>query len=440
MPRILIAAHGFPPTHSAGAERRAERMAQWFARQGHSVQVFAVENLETPDFRVETREQDGFLVHRLYYNVKAGDHFRNLYDYPPVGDAFRALISRQQFDLVHIISGYLLGSQVIHAAREHGLPVMLTLTEYYFMCARLNLIQATGHLCSGPESDTKCARCLLEDRRRYRLPAKSAPGLMNVFWKLADQTPLVRPMTQQVARRRVTLKRALESAQQVICPSRFLMKTFAQYGFDTSRFYYLRQGLNVPDPLPVPVPSDGTLRLGYTGQVKPHKGVDLLVDAVIALLKAGRKVSLDLWGSLTEDPDYVARLRTRSKPYPTIRWNDRYTGPKVWEVLANLDALVIPSRWYENSPNTILEAYAMRLPVIGTDLGGMAELIEQERTGLLFRLNDAADLQRQIERLLDEPHLLDHLRQSIPPVKTVDEEMRETLELYQQVLASGRTT
>ncbi|MBL8154323.1 MAG: glycosyltransferase [Anaerolineae bacterium] len=435
MHRILIAAHGFPPTHSAGAERRAERMAQWFARQGHSVQVFAVEKLDAPEFRVETREQDGFPVHRLYYDVKAGDHFHNLYDYPPVGEAFRALIERESFDLVHIISGYLLGGQVIHAARERGLPVVLTLTEYWFMCARLNLFQATDQVCSGPESDSKCARCLLEDLRRYRLPAKTMPKLMDVFWKVADQTPLVQPMTQQVAERRVVLKQALESAQLVICPSHFLMDKFNEFHFDASRFTYLRQGLNVPDPLPTPVPSQGTLRLGYVGQVKSHKGVDLLVDAAIALLKAGRKVSLDLWGSLTEDPDYVARLRTLSEPYPAIRWNGRYTGAKVWDVLANLDALVIPSRWYENSPNTILEAYAMRLPVIGTNLGGMAELIEHDRTGLLFHLNDAADLQRQIERLLDEPQLLDRLRQSIPPVKTVDQEMRETLELYQHILA-----
>ncbi len=79
----------------------------------------------------------------------------------------------------------------------------------------------------------------------------------------------------------------------------------------------------------------------------------------------------------------------------------------------------------------------MRLPVIGTNLGGMAELIEHERSGLLFRLNDVADLQRQIERLLDEPQLLEHLRQSIPPVKTVDEEMREVLALYQRILDSA---
>lgn len=436
MYKIMIAAHGFPPTHSAGAERRAERMAQWFTRQGHSVQVFAVEKVDAPEFRVETREQDGFLVHRLYYDVKAGDHFRNLYDYPPVGDAFRALIERERFDLVHVISGYLLGGQVIHAAREHGLPVVLTLTEYWFMCARLNLIQASGQACTGPESDVKCAHCLLEDKRRYRLPAKAAPKLMDVFWKLAGQTAPVQSMTQQAAHRRVTLKQALEAAHLVICPSRFLMNTFAQYGFDTSRFLFLRQGLNAPDPLPARMPSQGLLRLGYIGQVKPHKGVDLLVEAVIALLKAGREVSLDIWGSLTEDADYVTRLQAQSEPYPAIRWNGRYTGAKVWEVVANLDALVIPSRWYENSPNAILEAYVMRLPVIGTDLGGMAELIEHERSGLLFRLNDAADLQRQIERLLDEPQLLEHLRQSIPPVKTVDEEMREILYHYQHLLSA----
>src|SRR5690349_10649413 len=107
--RILIAAHGFPPTHSAGAERRAERMARWLISNGHQVTVFAVEKLDDPNFHVEAREQDGFTVHRLYYNIKQGNYFRNLYDYPPVGNAFRDILSKQEFDLVHVVSGYLLG-------------------------------------------------------------------------------------------------------------------------------------------------------------------------------------------------------------------------------------------------------------------------------------------------------------------------------------------
>lgn len=434
---VLIAAHGFPPTHSAGAERRAERMARWLIGQGHQVTVFAVEKLDEPGFRLETKEQDGFTIHRLFYDVKQGDFFRNLYDYPPIGHAFKRVLSQNSVDLVHVVSGYLLGGQVIHTAREAGLPLVITLTEYWFMCARLNLIQATGALCSGPESDEKCMRCLMEDQRRFRLPAERIPALADTFWSAARHMPFATHKTTAVAERRKTLQHVLEAADLVICPSRYLMNTFGKFGYDTSRYTFMRQGLSTPvgqKPQVERSASDG-LRLGYIGQIKVHKGVDLIVDAVIRLLDSGHRLSLDLWGSETEEPQYTQMLKERSASYPTIRWNGRYTGAKAWEVLAGFDALVIPSRWYENSPNVILEAYEMKLPVIATDLGGMAELVEHERTGLVFKLNDLDDLHNQLKRLLVEPDLLGRLRASIPPVKTIDEEMRELVMVYQKLIA-----
>ena len=165
-----------------------------------------------------------------------------------------------------------------------------------------------------------------------------------------------------------------------------------------------------------------------------HKGVDLVVDAVISLLDAGYKVSLDLWGSETEDPVYTQMLKDRSASYPTIRWNGKYTGAKVWEVLAGFDVAVVPSRWYENSPTVILEANEMNIPVITTNLGGMAELVEHSKNGLLFALNDLDDLTDQIKRLLTEGDLLPRLRANIPHVKTIEEEMHDLVEAYQNLL------
>lgn len=439
--RILIAAHGYPPTHSAGAERRAERTAKWLVQGGHQVTVLAVESLTEPGFRIDIRQQDGLPIHRLYYHLdESSDPFHDLYHHPRVQQAAADLLASEPFDLVHIISGYLVGAPVIAASRAAQVPVVITLTEYFFLCARLNLIQATGALCTGPESDAKCMRCLMEDKRRYRLGAQTLPLLMDAFWMFGRHLPFATNLTAKVAERRAALRSALDSADAVICPSRFLIGKFEEFGFDTRHYHFIRQGLNVPTekPAPVPRPADGTLRLGYIGQIKPHKGVDLLIDAVLRLTQTGRRVQLDVWGAENEAPDYVGELKRRSAMQAAICWNGRYTGAKVWEVLAGLDVLVVPSRWYENSPNVILEAHAMGMPVIATDLGGMAELVEHEKSGLLFRLNDADDLRRQIERLLDEPDLLAWLRAGIPRVKTMDGEMQEIAALYEEVLQAHR--
>lgn len=436
--RVLFTVHGYPPTHSAGAERQTERMAQWLVAQGHHVEVFAIEQLDAAALRVETQEQDGVTIHRVFYNTRGADGaFSNSYDHPDIGKALRQILKEHYFDLVHVISGYMMGGQVIHTAHEAGLPVVLSLMEYWFLCTRLNLLQITGALCSGPETDQKCMRCLMEDKRRFRRPAEVAPLVMDAFWAVAQHLPFAHQTTDAITQRRITLQQALNTADVVICNSHFLVKKFAEYGFNTDRYVHIRQGLpEAGTAKPARKPrADGVLRLGYIGQIKPHKGVDLAITAVVKLLKAGKKVTLDIWGNEKENPQYTAMLTNLAEKRPEIRWNGRYTGSKVWDVLAGLDTLIVPSRWYENSPNVILESFEMRVPVIVADLGGMAELVEAGKSGLHFRLNDAGDLACQIQRLIEDPSLLHQLEAGIPAVKTIDEEMEAVVAEYTRLLA-----
>ncbi len=410
-------------------------MARWLMHNGHEVEVFAVEKVDEPSFHVETSQQDGITLHRLYYDIGAGDDpFHNSYNNPQIGAALRTILSKCHFDVVHLISGYLLGSQIIVTAKEMGFPVVVSPMEFWFMCARLNLMHATGKLCVGPESDQKCMRCLMEDKRRYRRPAEVAPGVMNAFWAMAQHMPFTHDMIDAVTHRRVHLQQTLDSADLVICNSQFLIRKFEEFGFNTQNFHYIRQGLTTTslDQKPVSMAID-TLRLGYIGQIKQHKGVDLLIEAVIALLDEGKNVSLDLWGDETETPEYTEQWKQHSAVYPAIRWNGRYVGAKVWDVIAGFDLLVVPSRWYENSPNVILEAFEMGRPALVTNLGGMAELVEHEKNGLVFDLNSTADLRHQIERLLSEPGLLKHLQDGIPSVKRIDAEMQEVVAQYERL-------
>jgi len=440
---ILIVVHGYPPTHSAGAERRAERMALWFTKNGHHVEVFAVEAANDPNFRVTTSYQDGYIVHRLYFDAQGDpdDPLTRLYDYQPITVEIERVINRQQFDIVHIVSGYLLGVQAVKAAKNAGIPVVLTLTEFWFMCACLNLVQPTQVLCSGPESHEKCARCLMEYKRRYRLPALWAPSVMDLIWPIMHRASLSARMKDIVERRDITLRRTIEQVDLVICPSNYLLQMFADYGFDTSNFRFMRQGLQKPTHKINRVNhNDGILRLGYVGQIKPHKGVDLLVDALLPLIASGEPVEIDIWGSETENPAYVETLKSRSVGVSNqIRWRGPYRGDTVWDVMSAMDVLTVPSRWYENSPNAILEAYEMGIPVIAADRGGMAELVIHEQSGLLFKLDDADDLRHQIVRLLIQPKLLEKLRGGIPPVKSIADEIEGIIEEYDTLLTKAAT-
>jgi glycosyltransferase involved in cell wall biosynthesis len=435
--KVLIAIHGYPPTYYAGSERAAERIAQWLIAHGHHVEIFTCERLDNPDTQVETSTENGVVIHRLNYDLKTGDYFQNLYDDPRVGTAFRQVLEQNTFDVVHVVSGYLLGGQVIHAAKEAGIPVVLTLTEFWFMCFRLNLLTANNEMCIGPETDEKCMRCVLEDQRRFRLPAEKAPALMDAFWSVAKHAPFAREQTATLARRRETLMTALNAVDLVICPSQFIMRKFGEYDFDTSRFVHLRHGLKQPPQKFKLTDNKGVLRLGFLGQIKAHKGVDLIIDAVLPLIDQGAPISLEIWGSKAGNPSYGEGLEYQTKNYPTIRWAGSYNSDQLWNILSTMDILIIPSRWYENSPTVILEAQTFGLPVITTRLGGMQELIQHEKNGLLFELNNVKDLRVQIQRLLNEPNLLAQLRAGIPSIPTIDDEVGAIYAHYQKLTSKA---
>jgi glycosyltransferase involved in cell wall biosynthesis len=432
--RVLILVHGYPPSRNGGTERRAARTAAGLAGQGIDITVMCVEELtETPEEInwTETRE-DGVLVRWLRVGPPAGlDPFVAGYDNPSVARAVEALIRERRPDVIHLFSGYVVSSSVIALAKSLDIPVVVSLTDYWWLCHRINLIQTGGARCDGPKP-TGCARCQAEASRRYRKPAQAWPSLGRRFWRSVEAWPW---LGSQVGvgdqRQRATmLRERLNAADALVAPSRFLAEVYINHGVDPKRVRVWRQGVAIEHcRLRSPSPS---LRAGYLGQVKPHKGVHLLVEAW-GRLSGPRRRSLVVAGSSHGEPDYGAYVRAMIDQLPDAAWPGQLHGPALWAVLTDIDVLVVPSRWLENSPNSIIEAQAVGVPVIGSNLGGIAELIQHEVNGLLFEPDDVDDLARQLQRLLDEPELLEQLRRVQIPFKTLDDEVCQLIGLYDEV-------
>ena len=126
---------------------------------------------------------------------------------------------------------------------------------------------------------------------------------------------------------------------------------------------------------------------------------------------------------------YVADLRSAAEG-SRIFFHGPFEPAGVDGILYGLDLLVLPSVWYENMPITIHEAHRHGIPVIATDLGGMAEAIEHGKTGLLFPRGDDRALAATIQRLLFEPGLYDRLARGRPRVPTLEEVVDRLEALY----------
>jgi len=141
---------------------------------------------------------------------------------------------------------------------------------------------------------------------------------------------------------------------------------------------------------------------------------------------------------LRSHPRFARHLRRITRRDGRIAFAGTVGGNRVLNTHSELDLLVVPSVWYENSPNVILEAFTAGTPIVASDSGGMAELVQHEVNGLLFERGNVDDLARQLQRVVDQPALLESLRKGIGPVKTVDEEMEELVQLLPWAQAGSR--
>jgi glycosyltransferase involved in cell wall biosynthesis len=103
-------------------------------------------------------------------------------------------------------------------------------------------------------------------------------------------------------------------------------------------------------------------------------------------------------------------------------------------VFRAIDALVVPSLWYENAPLTIREAFASHTPVVASRCGGMAESVRDGIDGLLFVPGNVADLTATLRRLIREPELIPTLSRQTPAIKTVAAHAVELETAFRQLM------
>src|SRR5207302_1596627 len=116
----------------------------------------------------------------------------------------------------------------------------------------------------------------------------------------------------------------------------------------------------------------------------------------------------------------------------------RYDHAELPRLMDEIDWVVVPSLWWENSPLVIQEAFAYKRPVLCSDIGGMAEKVSDGVTGLHFRAGDAADLAATIRKAAHTSGLWQKLRTAVRPPYAMSEHVESVLNIYRE-LSAGRT-
>lgn len=183
-----------------------------------------------------------------------------------------------------------------------------------------------------------------------------------------------------------------KNLDRVIAPSKFFKDKLIEWGWSPDQLVYIPNFIDIDSYIPKYEAGDYFL---YFGRLAPEKGVDTLIKAAI-----DSDVKLLIAGTGPYESELIKLVPEDSSQ---IKFLGFCSGDKLWDLIRNARAIVLPSQWYENAPISVLEAYASGKPVIGARIGGIPEMLEEDKTGYLFESGNRVELSGKLEKVKNLP-------------------------------------
>ena len=321
----------------------------------------------------------------------------------------RSLIRQEKPQVAHFHNTFpLVSPAAYYAARDEGVAVVQTLHNYRLLCPNA-LFFREGRVC--------------EDCLGKSIPM---PGVMHGCYRGSRSASAVVAATMSLHSFLGTWQRAVDV---FIVYSQFAMNKFIQGGLPPEKVMFKTNFL-------YPAPDIGEGNGGYAlfvGRLSVEKGLGVMLDAWRQLRG---KIPLKIMG----DGPMSGLVTAAMQEMPEIEWLGRRSLEEVYEVVGKAAFLVFPSEWYETFGRVAIEAFARGTPVVASRIGAIAELVDHERTGMLFHPSDSADLATQVEWLLSHPQELSQMRQEarsqFEAKYTAADNCKRLMEIYQTAISN----
>jgi len=452
---ILHAIHDFLPRHVAGSEIYAFELCRELGSR-HQVTVLTAEyDLALDHGHVSWRVVNGVAVVQVINNWQVAS-FEETYRSPLMTSRLASVLDAIQPDVVHIHNLLNLSFDLPRLAHARGIPVAATLHDYTLVCPSggQRIHRAEEHLCDVIDID-RCARCFADSAfatqmtlgavasraRAPRVVHRMAHGLRRRFPGLVGSAAAIArravasPVTPADIRHRLEQARAVfGDVDLFIAPSAFLATEFQKLGVDAARIHVSDNGFS-PLTARSADRASGPLRIGFVGTIVWHKGVHVLIEAAKRLPADACEVLI--FGDPNVSPDYFSRLTAEASGAP-IRFMGAFDRADIADVYAQIDVLVVPSIWFENSPLVIHEAFMAGVPVVAARIGGIPEFVMHGENGLLYDAASPKDLAAALRVLIDQPDRLEAFRRALPAIKTIDQDASDWEVRYVELIARAK--
>ena len=347
--------------------------AHMLEKRGHQSLFFSMEHAENVPC-----EQSRYFMPFVDLNATRGvgkqlkTAVRILYSFD-AKKRLAALLDEHKVDVAHLHNiHHQISPSILHELKRRNIPVVMTLHDYKMVCPSYSLL-AHGLLCAACTGGTFYhaiqKRCVKGSLAKSALAAAE----MYLHHSMLDIYGLVNVF---------------------IAPSLFLKQTLANMGFK-KQIVHLPNFIDLAQFAHYSEERSISRRFVYFGRLSAEKGLATLLKAVAGLPQA----KLDVIG----DGPLRAELEQWTKKHCAERvcFYGHLRGDELWSRIRKAIAVIVPSEWYENNPLTVIEAFALCVPVIGARIGGIPELVRNGETGLTFEAGNVEALTAKLRYAAD---------------------------------------
>jgi glycosyltransferase involved in cell wall biosynthesis len=435
--KIVFFVHCFFPDHFYGTETYTLALAKNYKKWGHDVSVVSALFQGEPAAAalVTMYSHEEIPVYCIDKNKVPHSRVKETYYQEAMKPVFIELLGELKPDLVHVTHLINHTSVLLEAAKALGIPTYATFTDFFGFCLNNKLEAADGELCSGPsQSRSNCVACYIKDASRsaaegwmrYASSGTSAKIIASTLTTLRKMPGIRNGEIHGLIDDIVCRPSILADYSGAVAPTAFLKDAYAQNNIKVP-MRALWFGVDIdrsakPERLAEHVPV-----VGFIGQIAPHKGTDLLVEAFKRLPLGSAR--LRIFGPEDQDPAYMAALKDNAKGFD-VEFKGTFAQAEMAQILRDIDVLVIPSRWYENSPLVLLNALATHTPVLVSDVAGMTEFLQPGINGEAFARGSVSDLHQKLLAWVNCPATLYALAQTTNFERTLEIMAAETFAMY----------
>ena len=287
---------------------------------------------------------------------------------------FKQLLKDTKPDLVYIMQMHnKISPSIVYAAKELKIPIIHRISDFQYMCPNALFYNDKKCVCEdclkGKRWSCVKYRCVLNSPvySAIKMAAKWLHDIMGVT-KCIDA---------------------------FVVPSSFTLQKLHQYGIPMDKLYHIPTFFNLKETDPTVEYKSFVL---FVGRIEKQKGLMTLVKAL-----ENTPYDLKIIGFSNDGYETTLKEYLKDKQHH-IEFLGHKNFDEIVPYLKTCLCTVVPSEWYDNFPNVILESFAYKKAVIATDIGSLPELIKNGETGLTFKYADIGDLKKKIKSMFDSPN------------------------------------